>query len=408
MTRYHADPLINAGIERTFDTHPYYAASVLRLRIVADPKVSTFATSTEWVTHYNPTFSAGLTDAERGAVIIHELEHLLLDHAGRCNGREHGQWNVAGDAEINQRLAGLPDGAVYPATLGLPDGLAAEVYYGAAGGQTPDPDKGEGDGSGSGQPGDGSGSGAGTATQDPTDCGSAADGTPRDWEAGDARQPGSGAANGGEDARHEAAQNVLQSAYGGGRGDAPGDALREWAERELDIDRAAWYRALATVVSRSMSQVGAPTTWTWPGRRDIRDMGGAMVPRWTGQRPSAAIVIDTSGSITPMDIEMAVAAAAFIKRIADVRVYGCDTRVTDYGSTVPERIGGGGGTRMDVGIARAVADGNRAVIVITDCDTPWGSDPGVPVIIGANVTGSRYVANGATPTWAVAVPIVRQ
>jgi hypothetical protein len=398
--RFNVDPRINAAIERTFETHPYYATAVTRLRITPDANVPTMATSAEWVTHYNPATVAGWTRDETAAVIVHELEHLLRDHNGRCGDRDHGQWNVTADAEINQRLPGLPAGAVYPSTLSLPERLTAETMYALNGGKRGEPEPEPGAGDGDGGSGEGSGDGAG-APGDGPDCGSAAGGATRPWEANDERQPGAGAANGGDDARKDVARSIMG---GAAAGTADADELREWAETELGIDRAGWYRALAAAVGHTMAPFGAPTRWVWPGRRDIRDMGGAMVPRWTGERPSCAVVIDTSGSITQLDIEMAVAAAHYIGRMADIRVYGCNTQVVDYGTTVPERIRGGGGTNMGVGIGRAIADGAKAVVVITDCETPWPENAGVAVIIGANASASTY----GVPDWMTVLPIMAE
>ena len=186
---------LDDAISAACRAHPYYTTAIWRLRFVPDPTVPTMATSANWVTHYNPATLAGWTRHEAGAVIVHELEHLLRDHAGRADGRDHGRWNRAADAEINQRLAGLPDGAIYPESFGMPRGRAAEVYYGATSPQDdpPQDDPGEGDsgegegegsggsGSGEGQPG-GSGSGSGSGEGHGTDCGSCAGGPARDWE----------------------------------------------------------------------------------------------------------------------------------------------------------------------------------------------------------------------------------
>lgn len=418
MTRYHADPLIDSAIERAFQTHPYYASAIGRLRIVADERVPTMATSADWVTHYNPATVASWTVAERGAVLVHELEHLLRDHSGRCGDRDPQAWNVAADAEINERLANLPDGAVYPETLGMPRGRVAETYYGATGGgRKPDPQPGEGsgqsgEGSGSGsggqsQPGEGSGAGKPGEGHGAAHCGSAAGGPTQDHERGDAANPGSGAANGGDDARKEVAEAVLGGWY---PGTGEGSELREWAESQIGIDRAAWMRTLATVISRSMAAHGAPTRWQWPGRRDVRDMGGAMLPRWTGERPKVAVIIDTSSSITPADLDIARVAAVFLGKVADVTYWGCDTHPTRYGSSIPEYLGGGGGTQLRRGIDAAVADGARAIVIVTDCGTSWGTTaPDAQVIVAANIGARGILATPSSPwfppEWATVVPI---
>lgn len=405
MTGYfHTDPLIDGAIERAFQTHPYYASAIGRLRIVADKRVPTMATSADWVTHYNPATVASWTVAERAAVLVHELEHLLRDHSGRCGDRDPQAWNVAADAEINERLANLPDGAVYPETLGMPRGRVAETYYGATGGgRKPQPGEGQpgegqpGEGSGSGKPGDGHGA----------HCGSAAGGPTQDHERGDAANPGSGAANGGDDARREVAESILGGWY---PGTGEGSELREWAESTIGIDRAAWMRTLATVISRSMAASGAPTRWQWPGRRDVRDMGGAMLPRWTGERPKVAVIIDTSSSITPADLDIARVAAVFLGKVADVTYWGCDTRPTRYGASIPEYLGGGGGTALRNGINAAIADGARAIVIVTDCGTKWGDTaPDAQVIVAANIGARGILATPDSPwfppEWATVVPI---
>lgn len=399
MTYYgavrHSDPLIQEAITSAARSHPYYMPAIARLRIVADTNVATMATSAQWVTHYNPTTVAGWTAAERGAVLVHEVEHLLRQHHERCGERDPKNWNIAGDAEINQRLDNLPDGAVYPETLGMPRGSVAERYYGAAGnGQGPD-GQGQGQGpDGQGQPGAGAGQ---PGPGEPGNCGSAAGGPTQPHEAGDAARPGAGAGN--DDAvRREVAEEVLQS--GSMPGSDAGDEMRDWAEGTLGIDRAAWYRALAGIVGKSVATYGAPTRWRWPGRRDMSDVGGAMVPRWVGERPSCAVVIDTSSSITPYDLDMAKAAGYFIGRVADVTYYACDTRPQALGSTLPDRLPGGGGTHMPNGIRKAIEDGAAAVIVITDMETDWTMDiPNVPVIIGANLSASRHLASDGADWW---------
>ena len=402
----HADPLIRDAISTVWQTHPYYASAIDKLRIVADRNVPTMATSAAWVTHYNPDTLRSWTPSERAAVLVHELEHLLRRHSERCGDRDPKSWNIAGDAEINQRLPGLPEGAVYPSTLGMPNGQTAEVYYAASRMGQSQPKSGDGDGSGDGQ-----GSGGAGQPGDGPQCGSAAGGPMQSHEAGDAANPGAGAGDDGKETRKEAAQNILQS--GVMPGTAAGAELRDWAERELGINRSAWYAALASAVGHTMAPFGAPTRWVWPGRRDMRDMGGAMVPRWTGERPSCAVVIDTSSSITPFDLEMAAAAGHFIGRMADAVYYSCDTHPVRLGSTLPERLPGGGGTDLRRGIEMAINEGARAVVVITDCMTPWPDAPtSVPVIIGANPMASKMVlpVDGQyhgwnPPEWMTVLPV---
>jgi predicted metal-dependent peptidase len=189
----------------------------------------------------------------------------------------------------------------------------------------------------------------------------------------------------------------------GAPGTGASDDLREWAMTELGIDRAQWYAALATAVGKVSASFGAPSRWQWPGRRDMADMGGAMVPQWKGERPSAAVIVDTSGSVGPMDLDMAVAAGTFVARVADVTFYGCNTRVRTYGRALPAGLSGGGGTDLRVGIEQAIADGAKAIVIITDAATPWPAEAlHVPVIIGLNANGrGQWI-----PDWMTVIPLV--
>ena len=53
---------------------------------------------------YNPSFSAGLSDAELVGVMAHEIMHCAMLHPFRRNGRDGQEWNVACDYAINGLL----------------------------------------------------------------------------------------------------------------------------------------------------------------------------------------------------------------------------------------------------------------------------------------------------------------
>jgi len=140
-----------------------------------------------------------------------------------------------------------------------------------------------------------------------------------------------------------------------------------------------------------------------------------MVPRWTGERPRCAVIIDTSSSITPLDLEMGVAAGHFLGRMADVTFYACDTVARNLGSSLPERLPGGGGTDLPVGIDLAIAEGAKCVVLITDCITPWPlTETPVPLIVGANPGSAQVYGSDRResmrqwfpPEWATVIPLV--
>jgi hypothetical protein len=110
---------------------------------------------------------------------------------------------------------------------------------------------------------------------------------------------------------------------------------------------------------------------------------------------------------------MARTAGQYISRVADVTYYACDTTPHNLGRALPARLPGGGGTDLRNGIAMAIAEGARAIIVITDCGTPWPAEPTrVPVIIAANygaieiTTNPVYGGEYLPPEWMTVIPLV--
>lgn len=387
-----SEALLHEARQRAHWQAPYYWPALQRLQFNINPNVPTMGTTKGWVTHVNPERLREWTADETAAVIVHELEHLLRRHHERCGERNPGQFNIAGDLEINQRLSGLPDGGVYPATYDLPDGLTAEAYYALM----PQDDQ-----SDQSQDGDGSGEGAGNGSESGANdqsaaCGSAAGGEPAEWEAD---QPGHMSDSERERVIRETAQTAV--------GNAPSDEVRQWAETELGIDRAEWMRALAAAIGRETGRLSSYAGWAWPGRRDMRDMGGAMLPRYVGHRAECAVIIDTSGSISDGDLDLAMAAGDFVKRNADATFYGCNTRVTEYGHHLPPTITGGGGTDMGIGILHAQERGAELIIVVTDCQTPWPDASAITaqVIVAGNLGASRYFSE-MVPEWADYLPLI--
>ena len=119
---------------------PYYARALFALSPVAAPGLGTFAVDKFWRLYVDPAMlgtSEGWSLTTAGAVLVHEVGHVLRDHGDRGDQVDspvdRKMWNYAADAEINDDLIaaglGLPDGVVTPAGIGCEDGHAAEVYY---------------------------------------------------------------------------------------------------------------------------------------------------------------------------------------------------------------------------------------------------------------------------------------
>ncbi len=343
------------------------------------------------------------------AAWVHEVSHLLRDHAGRRQGRAPGPWNLAADAEINDmpmlRAGGalpLPDWAVRPRTLGAPEGLTAERYYDHLERQRARARGGRGSkvNVGDQRPGEHEhGACAG-------DCGSIADGRPRPYEA---PPPNQGGPEGLSPVEARAVRVETACAIKAA-GQQAGDAWLDWADYVLGPPAVPWQRLLRTAIQRRVQAARGRADYTYaqPSRRQ---RPGVILPGMAAPAVSVALVIDTSASMGSADARRALSEAEGIVRAAGapVRVIWCDTRAHDGGAHQSMRRAarearGGGGTDMAAGIRAALEGRPRpaCVVVLTDGWTPWPSRaPGVPVIVG--VIGG----DGAPepPTWARTVRI---
>lgn len=125
---------LNQHTWRVMQNEPFYTALLRRLDRRVDESCPTFGVALDaqrgqFYVVYNPTFAAGLDDAGLGAVIVHELLHIVFEHVTsrqpawkcgiayrsdeKCRGcehmsacnRMHKQHNYAADLAINSFLA---------------------------------------------------------------------------------------------------------------------------------------------------------------------------------------------------------------------------------------------------------------------------------------------------------------
>ncbi|RLA84613.1 MAG: hypothetical protein DRG78_00915 [Epsilonproteobacteria bacterium] len=79
--------------------------------------------------YINPDLFTIFTLKEQKAILIHEAMHIIFNHISRQSDKVHLQWNIATDAAINQFIDNLPEGSIYPETLGKEKDKYAEYYY---------------------------------------------------------------------------------------------------------------------------------------------------------------------------------------------------------------------------------------------------------------------------------------
>lgn len=371
------------------DRQPYLAFALFALSLREAPGQGTVAVDAAWRLYVDPETLDSWSTPNLGSALVHEVHHLLRDHAGRA-GRlavgapERLRWNVAADLEINDDLRDLelPPGGVFPETFGLDDGDLAEGYFLALEGRSCEGQR----------------------------CGSCVDGVEEGegggGEAGDGVRPVEAAL-----IRQRVAQEVLRRQRAGGH--VPGGIAR-WAEAlvEPTVD---WRTRLAVAVRTGLATISGAVDYSYrrPSRRAGSPVGrGVILPGLVQPRPRVGVIVDTSASVTDGDLAAALSEVTGILRSCaasdeGVTVVSCDTAARTVNEVVDVRrivLAGGGGTDLRAGFSVLAAHRRRPqiVVAITDAFTPWPAgrhpfDWVVAALVGA--------ATGPVPEWAVSVRI---
>jgi predicted metal-dependent peptidase len=386
---------------------PYFMHALFAATPVAAPGLGTFAVDGAWRLYMDPELLVGPArwpSPTAAAVLLHEVGHLIRDHAGRAEAlphpRHHLAWNLSGDAEINDDLlaAGipLPEGVVTPSALGCDDGDLAETYYAALvppDGSSTEPlpdDDGAGCGSGSGCPP--------APGELPADV-ALPDGT------GQPITPAEG-----DFVRRRVALDVTAHQHAKGRGSIPA-GLSRWAATVLSPPVVAWDRVLRAAVRRAVADRAGRVDYTYsrPSRRTVPHI---VKPAMRGPSVVVSIVVDTSGSMSQADLDAAMAEVHGVLKATGVarehiRLLSCDAATTTgqrVRSVTSVRLTGGGGTDMRVGIdaAERTLPAPHVVIVLTDGDTPWPDTPTRARLVCAVIAAEPPTS---TPGWATTVHI---
>jgi predicted metal-dependent peptidase len=370
---------------------PYFSTALFTIRLVRRPGLGTFAIDRSWRMSYDPAVLDRWTTAEVGAVLVHEVLHVLRDHAGRGEDAGLGPddallWNVACDAEINDDLvdAGidLPGDPILPASLGAADGQLAETYLDLIRAwPRPVPEQ---------------------------DCGSGAHGRPSDTEEDGSAPEGVDPIEGAL-VRRLTAEEVRTAARSG---TVPA-GINRWAE-SVGRSTVDWRRELGAVIRRGAASVAGQVDYSFGRRRRSGTTTGVILPGLTRPVPEVAVVCDTSASMDRRQLaacltEVDGIIARLGLRARRVTVLAVDDSVQEVG-----RVGradqviltGGGGTEMGLGIEAAVRLRPRPhlVVVLTDGWTGWPKHPprGTRVVVGLLADGAPVES---VPGWARCVPI---
>lgn len=388
------------------EARPYLTTCVYALRTVEveEPLVPgappTMATDKFYRLYVNPGIIDTLSVKQLIAVLYHECMHILRAHSDRLPARLNPMaWNIAADAEINDdiRAEGLeiPKESVFPENLKAPEKLSAEEYVAY---MRQLPQSKDGSGIPMDLPGGQGGQGESKPKAGAGACGSAAHGHKQDYE-----KPGPGEEGGGdavdeisgEMIRKKVAEEVQKHAKG--RGSVPGHWSR-WADDLID-PQVPWNRLLRNFVRKAIrdGQGASDYTYRRPGRRSQNRI---IMPGMFSPKPSVAVVGDTSGSMSGGDLAVILAETKGLIRAVggEVHFFAVDSEVHKQGRVRDAKkiqLQGGGGTDMSRGIEAALTVNPNVVVVITDCETPWGTPPkGVPIVVVA------VGESGSVPSWA--------
>lgn len=348
---------------------PYLASVLYSLKLVETDKVPVAAVDMYGRLYYNPSLEKFSVEQIAG-VIEHEIWHYLREHFARLKSFQVAVANIAADFEINDSITfELPDGALFPDEFGLPEHLLAEEYASRilqntekfknlieAVNKIVQP-------------------GAGRS-------GSAATGMQEEWELGP-----DVARHNGQDVKpiddfqrelikRKVAEDIVNHAKS--RGSVPDDILR-WAEAIIE-HRVPWNKILAKYLRYAVNTIAGKADYSFakPNRRSPEPF---IFPGLVAPKLNVAIVVDTSGSISDEELSMFLAEIKGILKavVSEVTVLSCDSVVHEKAkinriTQLKDKLVGGGGTNMAVGIQEALKEGD-IVVVFTDGETPWPEEP---------------------------------
>jgi predicted metal-dependent peptidase len=369
------------------DLQPFLGTALFALVPITMPGLGTFGVTKDLRLFIDPDKLDKWTIPEVAGVLLHEVCHVIHDHADRSHaiGVSEGnrnRWNWAADAEINDDLVAdgvvLPGQPVLPELFGQERGKAAEHYFHVLADDLP-----------------------------PLDCGPGVHGQH------DARF-GSDATEGLSElavalVRSQVAEAILSSGKLAGKEPSPN--WMRWA-REQKQPTVDWRRLLRSNIRAAvLSRSGAVDyTYRFPSRRRV---DGVVLPALAKPVPNLAVVIDTSASVDDAALAQAwaetkAAVSAVGVRREQIAVWAADTvprRVASNHSAEGVKLPGGGGTDM-VGAINAAIRAHPTpdvVIVLTDGLTPWPSTATRAALVVGLLPS--IVAPPAPPAWARVVHV---
>lgn len=412
---------------------PYYASVLFRCPVVATDEVPTAAVDERWRILINPHYANRLSTTRFAAVLAHEINHVLRDHADRSDAagvvgaEKRTLWNIASDAELNDDLRDddldVDRDWIYPESIAQPIHRTAEEYYAnlqqpsdrslsgssstVGSGSTPDESTGQQAGPGStgetvlGRPPDpqcGPGACGGISGSSLT-----ADVTLNEQHPGVSHVEA-------RILRRRVAQDVERHAR---IGTVP-SGLQSWAA-ELLTPKIDWRQQFSSALRAAVTTAGVAD---YDMRRFSRRSSISSDIRWPGmvtRLPNVAVVVDTSGSISDDDLQRSTAEIGGMltsSSIAEesVRLIMVDVDIVDDRRltnirTVNRRAYGGTDMRRGIDHALRSRPNPDVIVILTDGHTPWPERPHPRVSYIAGIITNRSATPPATPSWMTTIII---
>jgi len=343
---------------------PYLSAALFQMNlIVLQPEdeeykeIQRMGVDENWNCYLNSEFVDNIGIELAANVLIHEVYHLISNHAERSKkilNVVHEIANIAADMAINQDMKSndwqLPPDCWFPENMKFPNGLLFEEYYELLIKNTK------------------------TIKFKPDDGkeGSGATGQKENWEKeGNKNQKMS--PEKAKAIRQKVAKDVEKTI-----GKVPG-GLKRWAKEILE-PQIPWTTKLSSAIRGITDKKAGMVDYTYsrPSRRGAL-YSPFIMPKMVAPIPKVSVITDTSGSMDEGDFKRGLAEIKGILQSLGVpiKVYGFDAALhtqEDVWDVQEIELVGGGGTNMGLAIEQvAEQDSCTLLVVITDGYTPWCS-----------------------------------
>ena len=399
---------VSSSISRLILMHPFFGSLALRLKLVADWLTDTGYTDSV-VIGFNPQFILGLTVSHRMFLVAHEVLHVVLKHTARLGHRDPHTANMAMDYVINLILkdAGfdvLKGALIDEAYRNMSWEQVYSILYKEMKDKCTCQQSGDSDG-------ESESDGEGNEGNDASDEGNA-DGNEGDGSSGTpCPVHGSGSS----------LQEVLENGTFGEVRQAPKGTPQDEAQRQIE-----WETAITVAVSAEKNRGTMPGSFidAIMGRNEsvidwketlamfISDSGNQFESTWSrvnrtmlgqdvymsGMKRNGVkdlvVAIDTSGSVSPGELEQFLSETLEIAETFECRItfIPCDARIgkvqTFEPSEYPEQcdgftITGRGGTSFEppfTWVSDNMDESPTALIYFTDGECNYPDEPDYPVL----------------------------